>query len=336
MKKTILLLLATILITSPALAVTGPFGYDLEKDINRNNPKYNNNAANNSQNSSDNSKSETQSGPQYYGDNTEPEWEKSVNFYPNATLSSAVRKYKGGNYSGSLQELMSLAKRDKSNPLVFYYLGMAYAQVGNKDQAVKAYETVMKLNSDKTLTQYANKGRDCLVGGPACSSDNAEATDKELDEFVNSPYGNGFSKEINDEMRQQKLKQIQNTINKKDSLDGVDMDKIRDFDDNKTEAVTEDKIAVTNDDVLQAIETLKKAGVTVSINPYQQPMMQNNEYAQLQALFGNNNNNNNSMMSMLPYLMSQNQNGKNLDPQIFQSMMMNSMIPDFTFNDKKD
>ena len=65
-------------------------------------------------------------------------------------------------------------------------------------------------------------------------------------------------------------------------------------------------------------------------------MMENNEYAQLQMLFGNNNNNNNSMMSMLPYLMSQNQSGKNIDPQIFQSMMMNSMIPDFTFNDKRD
>ena len=75
----------------------------------------------------------------------------------------------------------------------------------------------------------------------------------------------------------------------------------------------------------------------VSINPYQAQMPMNDEYAQLSMMLGsNNNNNNNYMMNMLPMLMAQNNNGKNIDPQVLQSMMMNSMLPDFTFNDKKD
>ena len=71
---------------------------------------------------------------------------------------AVVAKYKSGNFSGALQELISLTQKDPSNPVVYYYLGMAYTQVGNKDQAVKAYENVIRLNSDETLIKYATKG----------------------------------------------------------------------------------------------------------------------------------------------------------------------------------
>ena len=44
-------------------------------------------------------------------------------------------------------------------------------------------------------------------------------------------------------------------------------------------------------------------------------------------MMGNNNNNNNDpMMSMLPYMLSNNENGKNVDPQVIQAVMMNSMM----------
>lgn len=341
MKKTFLLLLTAIFVSSPVLAKPGIFGYDLEADINRNNPKYSKNKQKIETPKQTKTTTKTkkrnnnvQNVPQYHGEGTEAVWEDEEMYYPEATIKSAVGKYKHKNYSGALQELISLTKIDPSNPLVYYYLGMSYTQVGNKEQAVKAYETVIKLNSDQTLIKYATKGRDCLVGGPACEGE--ENVDENLKNFVESPYGNGLSDEINHNIKKQQLKQIKNTINKKQNLDEKDIDKIQDFDDNQTERIKEEKIAVTDNDVLSAIETLKNAGITISVNPYQQPMMQNNEYAQLQMLFGNNNNNNDSMMSMLPYLMSQNQSGKNIDPQIFQSMMMNSMIPDFTFNDKRD
>ena len=43
-------------------------------------------------------------------------------------------------------------------------------------------------------------------------------------------------------------------------------------------------------------------------------------------MMGNNNNNNDPMMSMLPYMLSNNENGKNVDPQVIQAVMMNSMM----------
>ena len=352
MKKTVLLLLSLILVNSVVMGaenttkkVSGPFGYNLYDDINRA-PKTQK-ASDATASSSSKSKASTSSAKstasaemKFYGDETEAEWEKeNINYYPNATLKDAVGKYQAGNYSGCLQEMISLTKIDPMNPIVYYYLGMAYTQVGNKDQAVKAYEYVIKLNSEKTITQYALKGRDCLVGGPTCSAGESEASeeDKQIEDFVNAPYGNGFSDQINEEIRQKELNEIQETINQKPNLEVEDIERIKNFD-NKSAVPEETKVAeVTNEDILAAIETLKKAGVTVSVNPYQ-TMPMDNEYSQLSMLLGNNNNNNNnSMMNMLPYLMGQANNGQKIDPQLIQSMMMSSMLTDITFtdNDKK-
>ncbi|MBQ8635443.1 tetratricopeptide repeat protein, partial [bacterium] len=227
----------------------------------------------------------TSTAKEFYGEDTEAEWETDKMYYPNPNLNRALEKYKKGNYSGCLQEMISLTKIDSANPVVYYYMGMAYTQVGNKDQAVKAYEQVIKLQPEETLVKYATKGRDCLVGGPTCVAPSEEQTDKALDEFINSPYGNGFSDELNAEIRKKELENIHEDINKKPELNQKDIERIQRFDE-KGEAPAEEKIAsVSNEDVLAAIETLKKAGVTVSVNPYQQIPM-NNEYAQLSMLLG--------------------------------------------------
>lgn len=332
MKKTTLLLLSLLLISSSAYAAVGkdtkgPFGYNLYDDINR---KPDAQKASSSKNNNETAQK------MFYGDETEAEWEKEQVYYPNASINSAVNKYKNGNYAGCLQEMISLTKTDEYNPIIYYYLGMAYTQVGNKDQAVKAYEKVIKLNADKTLIQYATKGRDCLVGGPTCVQDETSETDERLEEFINSPYGNGFSEELNQQVKEQKLKNIQKTINQKQNLEEEDIEEIQKFDE-KGKADDDTKLAAnpTDDEILNAIKTLKKAGVTVSITPATMPV--NNQFNELSMMLGNNNNNNNAMMNMLPYLLSQSQNGQKIDPQILQSVMMNSMLPDFTFsdNDKK-
>ena len=351
MKKSLILLLSLIFISSSAFAAVGketkgPFGYNLNDDINRapgtvpfDIKKQDNNNNSNSNNNND-QKTEEQA-PRFYA-NGDNQWEKADSYYPSATISSAISKYKQGNYSGCLQELISVSKKDPYNPLVLYYLGMTYTQVGDKQQAINAYEAVMNMNANSTLSTYATKGRDCIVGGPTChEEDNGIKIEDDLDRFVNSPYGNGLSDELNQQMKQQQLRNIEKRIQSKDILENSDIERIHEFDNSKSEkSVDSEKIAmadtkdVSNDDVLAAIETLKKAGVTVSINPYQNQMPVNDEYAQLSMMLGGNNyNNNNSMMNMLPMLMTQNKG--QIDPQVIQSMMMNSMLPDFTFNDNK-
>lgn len=272
---------------------------------------------------------------------TKSQLDQNVKYYPNANLKSGVAKYKNGNYTGCLQELYALTKKDPSNAAAYYYMAMSYTYLGSQAEAVDAYEKVIALNSNQFLVEYAIKGRDCLTGGPACAPEDAPENQDDLDKFINSPYGNGLSPELNLELKQKQLQNIQETINNKEPLEKKDLEKIKEFDNSKTKAETADKIASaspSDEDILNAIKTLKDAGLTVNI---QQPgadmtaqmYAQNPQMAEMSMLLGNNNNaNNNSMMNMVPFMMAQAQNGKNIDPRIMQAMIMNSLMPDFNFN----
>ena len=219
---------------------------------------------------------------------------------------------------------------------------MAYTHIDMETEAIEAYEKVIALNPNEYLVQYATKGRDCLTDGPACQPVVEEKPAEELDDldkFINAPYGNGLSPELNMEIKQKQLINIKETINKKEELENKDIQRIKDFDKNKSTSknIDNEKIAqVSDEDVLNAIKTLKEAGLTISVqteNPYAQMMQyQNPQMTEMSMLLGNNNNNGNSMMNMLPMLMTQAQKGENIDPRFMQAMMMNSMMTDFTFN----
>mgnify|MGYP002624160744 CR=1 FL=1 len=268
--------------------------------------------------------------------------DKNRIYYPNANISSVINKYKNGNYTGCLQELFSLTKKDPSNSLAYYYMGMAYSHLNMTNEAVESYEKAIALNPNSYIAEYATKGRDCLTGGPAChpveEEQEAEQQPQDnLDKFINSPYGNGLSPELNQEIKQKQLNNIQQTINKKNNLDYKDIQKIRDFDNKNDSSSMEnesnEKIAMVSDEeVLNAINTLKSAGVNLSFQKespysmnYQDPQM-----AELSMLLGNNNNN--GMMNMVPMMMAQYQEGKNIDPRFMQAMLMNSMVTDLNFN----
>ncbi len=301
-------------------------------------PKRNAEALNKPSNaSSDSDKDET---PSFTFD-----FDKDTIYYPNANIKSVVAKYKAGNYTGCLQELFSLTKKDPSNALAYYYMALAYTHINMKNEAVEAYEKVITLSSNSYLVEYATKGRDCLTDGPACHPVVAEEKPEpveeldDLDKFIRAPYGNGLSPELNNEIRQKQLINIKETINKKEELEKKDIEKIKKFDKNKStlKDIDNEKIAqVSDEDVLNAIKTLKDAGLSISVqseNPYAQMMQyQNPQMAEMSMLLGNNNNNGNSMMNMLPMLMTQAQKGENIDPRVMQAMMMNSMMADFSFN----
>ena len=275
-------------------------------------------------------------------------------YYPNANIKSAIDKYTKGNYTGCLQELFSLVQKQPNNASAYYYMALAYSNIGMQSEAVEAYEKVIELKPDSYIAEYATKGKDCLTGGPTCKdSDSEDGKNKEegqddLDKFINAPYGNGLSPALNKELKEKELSNIKDTINDKKDLERDDIQRIRKFDkgtdfenyDNESYEGETYKVAqVSDEEVLNAIKTLKDAGVNVTIsnnpymNTYQDPQM-----AELSMMLGNNNgyNNNNSMMNMLPMLMAQNKEGKNIDPRVMQAMMMNTMMSDFTFNTNND
>jgi len=279
--------------------------------------------------------------------NSNSVFDKNRIYYPNANISSIINKYKNGNYTGCLQELFSLTKKDPSNSLAYYYMGMAYSHLNMTNEAVEAYEKAIALNPNSYIAEYATKGKDCLTGGPACHPVEEQEAEQQsqdnLDKFINSPYGNGLSPELNQEIKQKQLNNIQQTINKKKNLDYKDIQKIRDFDtkqDSSSYNEESDKIAMVSDEeVLNAINTLKNAGVNLSFqkeSPYAQMMnYQDPQMAELSMLLGNNNNGN-SMMNMVPMMMAQYQEGKNIDPRFMQAMLMNSMVTDLNFNNNNN
>ncbi|MBR6099278.1 hypothetical protein IKP85_05980 [bacterium] len=107
----------------------------------------------------------------------------------------------------------------------------------------------------------------------------------------------------------------------------------------------------TDEEVLEAIDVLRRAGLNISVSPMPSklPLREssadsnkentasvrqanpaeyiNQDYQTINMMLGNGNNNNNDpMMNMLPYMLQQNSDGKNLDPQVIQALMMNSMM----------
>ncbi len=273
------------------------------------------------------------------------ELDKDTIYYPNANIKSAIAKYKSGNYSGCLQELFSLTKKDPSNSVAYYYMAMAYTHLDMKDEAVEAYEKVLTLHPNQYLAEYAIKGRDCLTDGPACKEEEQQVEESdELDQFIKSPYGNGLSPSLNNEVKQKQLNNFRQTINKKEQLENNDIQRIREFDHKNSKSSIEesDKVAqVSDEEILSAIKTLKDAGVNVTIgqenNPYAQlAQYQDPQMAELSMMLGGNNNNNNSMMNMVPLLMAQSQQGKNVDPRLMQAMLMNSMMSDMSFGNNNN
>ncbi|MBP3925393.1 hypothetical protein J6E39_09185 [bacterium] len=291
---------------------------------------------------------------------TTTKFDTNTVYYPGANLKSAISKYKKHNYTGCIQELLSLVKKNPSNADAYYYLALAYTQIGDGGSAMAAYDKVISLSRNPGLLEYAKKGKDCLVGGPLCNPivetasdavEGASQAETELDRFINAPYGDGVSPEVNKQLRQKELNSIHNKINTKDELNIRDIQQIEEFDkgsDASGEISDGIKIAsadVSDEDVLSAIKTLRAAGMTVNVQPsaannqpnsyYQSPeyAAQSNEMAQWNAMFGNNNRSNDSFANMLPYIM--NADGtprKDINPQMLQTMMMNSSMLDFNFN----
>lgn len=272
-------------------------------------------------------------------------FEYNPKLYPNPNLEHAVSSYKQDNYTGAAQELLSFVEKNPDNAKAYYYLAMALANLGDSSGAVAAYEKVITINPNEAMTTYAAKGRDCIIGGPLCVDPDLMAGEEPdpLDEFINAPYGDGFSPELKEQMKLKDLQTIQKNINRKPELNNDDIQDIKEFDDeNSSFNITDNLIAladgeVSNDEIVDALNTLKRAGMTVSIQPSaaNPAMYQNPQMAQMSMMMGNSQNNNNDPMAqMLPYMMQAGtkEGAQNVDPQVIQAMMMSSMLNNFDFN----
>lgn len=256
-----------------------------------------------------------------------------------SSIKVAIRKYKMGNYTGCLQDCQTIIKRNPSSSIAYYYMAISYVQAGKQDEAIKAYSKVLSLKPNAKLAEYATTGKRCLETPDKCHLDAAvdPNANLDLDKLIASPSyeSPAARKEIN----QKHLDNIKNQINGGKELDDYAFDKLH-----KTQADTNNLLASkpTDDEINNALKTLKEAGITepMTTNPYaQMSNYQNPEMAQLNMLTGDNGQpkDNNAMLNMLPFMLLQNKNGtSNYSPQMMQAVIMNSMMPDFNYNLDKD
>lgn len=146
--------------------------------------------------------------------------------------------------------------------------------------------------------------------------------DEKLDQFINAPYGNGLSPELNKEYKQLQLKKIQGTINKSDDSDEKEYDNMKDiqkFDDINSDAGT----------VKLAYAPASKEFEEVMNDP--EFIKQRQEFDELRMLLGTGDNksgysNSDSMADMLPYMNES--TAQNMSPEVIQAMMMKSLMGD--------
>lgn len=266
----------------------------------------------------------------------------------------AIKKYKRGNFTGCLQDCQSIVRRDPSNAVAYYYMALAYVQAGKRNYAIKAYSKVLSLSSNPKLQEYATTGKRCLETPDKCHLEGA-GDSPALDKFIATP-NEAASYSVRQDIEKLKLENVKNEINSGKDLDSYQLNKFRDYSNNRSQADTSDKVSQkkpTNDEIVAAMRVLKDAG----INPYAAPVQtatsgqaavlnpctqtinyQNPEMAQLNMLLGTNNqSNNNSMLNMLPALAAQNKDGtSNYSPQLMQAVIMNSMMSNFNLDTDKD
>ena len=217
----------------------------------------------------------------------------------NSSLASAIRMYKARNYAQSYSVLTNIVSKDPSNALAYYYLAMASAQIGKKDEAIENYEKVLNLSSNNQLTLYARKGKVCLEDPGRCSDPYDD--DSDMDKFIRRSYGSGFSTEARSEYEKQKIENLMREMNRKDDIPSQKFKDYRDF----------SSEVPTNDEIVKALRTLQRAGLgNIAFG---------NGYSELSALGGRSANE----YDMINMLMG----GKNtsLSPQVIQSLITNQM-----------
>lgn len=267
-------------------------------------------------------------------------------------IRQAIYKYKTKNYTGCVQDLEEILKVEPYNSVVWYYLGLSYSMLGNKDNSTLSFNTAKLLDPNSLIGKYSQKGLDCLANPDKCIVKNESQV--QIDEFINSHKF--VSETAKKEMFKQKLQYQKDAINHNiRNLPKEEKIQEKKSQNNNVSSNSEP----TNEEIAQAVRTFQKLGlnpfaVSGNINNQgtQQNMAQayinNNELAQLNMMLnqGNvmgNQNNGNNMMNMLPLILSmnnnqgvQNTNGFKVTPEMIQVMMTSAMMPGLDFGMKSN
>ena len=228
----------------------------------------------------------------------------------NSTIASAIRQYKGKNYTQSYLTLSEYVNKDPSNSVAYYYLAMSAAQLGKKNEAIENYNKVLSLSPSGQLEYYAQKGKTCLQDPKKC---NAPASkDAELDNFIRGRFGSGFSEEARSIYEKQKIENLMREINREDEISPSKFKEYKDF---------SSQAKPTDEEIVAALRTLQNAGFGDIIN--------HNGYASDLSLLTGKSETAGNEYEMLNMLLGRKSGMSNLSPQVIQSLLTNQMTASF-------
>lgn len=210
-------------------------------------------------------------------------------------LAQAIRLYKSGNYTECYTKLNEIVKKDSTNGLAYYYLGMTSAQVGKRAEALENYEKAISLTTpSSSVNAYAEKGKRCIESPETC---NQPSITSSLDEFIRRSHNTSVSDEVKSNIEKLQIDSIKREINRSDD-EPISPQRFREFKDFST--MNND--VPTNDEIVAAIKVLKNAGLDGFYNNDLSFLTGNNQQAQLLNAFGSS-----------------------LSPQVIQAMLTNNM-----------
>ena len=213
----------------------------------------------------------------------------------NPTVNSAIKMYKAQNYSQCYNTLSDVVQRDPSNVLAYYYLAMSAAQIGKRKEAIENYSRVLTLSSDPQLSRYAEKGKRCLETPEMCHEESVET---ELDKFIQGSYGNGFSETVQSQYEKMQIDSLKREINNNKD---IEPQKFKDYKDFSSQAPT-------NDEIVNALRTLQRAGLSDV-----------NNFSEL-SLLNNSRGNSDMLLNMFSA-----KDAAAFSPQLIQSLLTNQM-----------
>ncbi len=243
------------------------------------------------------------------------EKQRSISVSP--AVYTAISKYKQKNYTGAIQDLTPIVKKDENNAIAQYYLGVSYAQLGMKSEAQTAYRKVIELDADTKLVDYSKRALACLEGKPECSANYVDKNVPLDDMTVFIKSGKPLHDDVVEQIQKKSLEQQMDRINNDIAPDAQNYKYLNDASGAVNAQPTDAEIA-------NAVRVLAKVG----FNPLNNMMMgyTDPQMAAMSAMLGNSNNNTNNM-SYLPYMISQGSNNPDATKQMIQSMMMSQMMP---------
>jgi len=236
------------------------------------------------------------------------------------SVAEGIEAYKAGNYELCISKMKDVVKNDPTAAIGYYYLGLSYSKTGKSLLAVRNYDKVITLNSDKTLVNLAQKGKACAGGK------NITAIETQLED-IEEDIKDGSNVDTSEKLSPAELKaKYEDKITKPAATSQTStVIKASDY--------ARQNAQPTNEEIVNAIRVLQRAGLLQngaaglagSANPQMDAKTQ--QMNALMMMMGQNGNNNNGMMNMLPLM--NNGSGK-ISPQMIQMMMMNRMMPNFS------